>query len=104
MGRRHKIDIAADIIEIAMNGVKKTSIVYLANLNFTIFGQYLKLLSEKGFVEVENGLVYTTDRGIDFLAKYKDLMHFWGGAKEDMPQSLNGSVLSPSLKREADIR
>ena len=104
MGRRNKIDIAADIIEIAMNGVKKTSIVYLANLNFTIFGQYLKLLSEKGFIEVENGLVYTTERGIDFLVKYKDLMHFWGGAKEDMPQSLNGSVLSHSLKRDADIR
>ena len=104
MGRRNKIDIAADIIAIAMNGVKKTSIVYLANLNFTIFGQYLKLLSEKGFIEVENGLVYTTERGIDFLVKYKDLMHFWGGAKEDMPQSLNGSVLSHSLKREADIR
>ena len=104
MGRRNKIDIAADIIAIAMNGVKKTSIVYLANLNFTIFGQYLKLLSEKGFIEVENGLVYTTERGIGFLVKYKDLMHFWGGAKEDMPQSLNGSVLSHSLKRDADIR
>jgi len=103
MGRRHKIDIAADIIALAMNGVKKTSIVYMANLNFTIFGQYLKLLSEKGFVEVDNGLVYATDRGIDFLVKYKDLMDFWGGAKNDLPQSLNGFVFSHSFKREADI-
>jgi len=103
MGRRHKIDIAADIITLAMKGVKKTSIVYMANLNFTIFGQYLKLLSEKGFVEVDNGLVYATDRGIDFLVKYKDLMHFWGGAKDDMPQSLNGFVFSHSLKREDDV-
>ena len=104
MGRRHKIDIAADIIALAMSGAKRTSIVYQANLNFTIFGQYLKLLLEKGFVEVDNGLVYTTDRGIDFLVKYKDLMHFWRGAKEDMPQSLNGFVFSHSLKREADIK
>ncbi len=103
MGRRHKIDIAADIIALAMSGVKKTSIVYQANLNFTIFGEYLKLLSEKGFVELDNGLVYTTDRGIDFLVKYKDLMHFWGGAKDDVPQSLNGFVFSRSLKREADV-
>lgn len=103
MGRRHKIDIAADIIALAMSGVKKTSIVYRANLNFTMFGEYLKLLSEKGFVELDNGLVYTTDRGIDFLVKYKDLMHFWGGAKDDVPQSLNGFVFSPSREREADL-
>jgi predicted transcriptional regulator len=103
MGRRHKVDIAADIIAVAMNGVKKTNIVYLTNLNFTIFGQYLKLLSEKGFVEVDNGLVYTTDRGINFLVKYKDLMSFWGGAKNDLPQSPNGFVFSHSFKREADV-
>ena len=86
-----------------MSGEKRTSIVYRANLNFTIFGQYLKLLSEKGFVEVDNGLVYTTDRGIDFLVKYRDLMHFWGGAKDDVTQSLNGVVFSHSFKREGDI-
>jgi predicted transcriptional regulator len=61
--RRSKTDIAVDILRVAMNGAKKTQIVYEANLNFNITRKYLKMLNDKEFIRHEDGLFITTDKG-----------------------------------------
>jgi predicted transcriptional regulator len=61
--RRSRIDIATDILRLAMNGAKKTHIVSEANLNFNIVQKYLEMLNEKELIRHENGLFITTNKG-----------------------------------------
>ena len=74
--KRTNLEIRADILKIAMDGAKKSHIVYKANLNFAIIKDYLKDLSSVGLLSLPtNGskLYTTTDKGIDFI-KYMDGM------------------------------
>ncbi|MHB8100903.1 MAG: winged helix-turn-helix domain-containing protein [Methanosarcina sp.] len=61
--RRSRTDIAVDILKVAMNGAKKTHIVYSVNLNFNIAQKYLEMLNEKELIRHEKGLFITTDKG-----------------------------------------
>jgi len=71
--RRSRTDIAVDILRVAMNGVKKTHIVYEVNLNFNIAQKYLQMLNEKELIRRENGLFITTDKGKAFQKIAKEL-------------------------------
>jgi len=61
--RRSKIDISADILNIATKGANKTQIVYGANLNFDIANKYLDMLQNKGLIEQNGDMYLTTDKG-----------------------------------------
>ncbi|RJS89991.1 transcriptional regulator [Candidatus Bathyarchaeota archaeon] len=74
--RRNNLDIMAEILEIARLGAKKTWIVYKANLNFKIVKEYLSELMEKGLLERDGSLYYTTDRGLEFLEEYENFKKF----------------------------
>lgn len=71
--RRSRTDIVEAILKISMNGVKKTHIVYEANLNFNVAKQYLEILKEKGLIKQENGLFITTEKGRIFQETAKEL-------------------------------
>lgn len=72
--RRSESDILAEILYLANEGgIKKTSIVYQANLNFTIIEGFLSELLERGLIEVKDKIYETTDRGITFLHHYEEL-------------------------------
>ena len=74
--RRNDLDICADILQVAKAGAKKTQIVYQANLNFKIVKKYLTRLIETGMLDtVEDKRLYTTtNRGMDFLEQYNELI------------------------------
>jgi predicted transcriptional regulator len=63
------LDITIAILKIAMDGAKKTQIVYGANLNSTIANKYLARLEEKHLIEQKGNLFVTTDKG----RMYKDM-------------------------------
>jgi predicted transcriptional regulator len=71
--RRSRTDIAVDILRVAMNGAKKTHIVYEVNLNFNIAQKYLEMLKDKELIRHENGLFITTDKGKVFQEMAKEL-------------------------------
>jgi predicted transcriptional regulator len=71
--RRSRTDIAVDILKVAMNGAKKTHIVYAVNLNFNITQKYLEMLNEKELIRRENGLFITTDKGKVFQEMAKEI-------------------------------
>ena len=71
--RRSRTDIAVDILRVAMNGAKKTHIVYEVNLNFNIAQKYLEMLNEKELIRHENGLFITTNKGKVFQEMAKEL-------------------------------
>ena len=74
------MDIIASILESAVNGAKKTRIMYKATLNFKQLQRYLPLLIKRELIicsETSKGGVYkTTEKGLDFLQKYKELRKF----------------------------
>lgn len=74
MGRRHKLDIYADILRLATNGTKTTKLVYQANTNFTNIKRYLETLRKRELIEFNGGNPYTTEKGFCFLEKYEELM------------------------------
>jgi predicted transcriptional regulator len=72
---RSRTDIAAAILEIAVDGAIKTRIMYKAFLSFPQLKEYLSVLEEKGlldFVAVDREY-RTTDKGRQFLKMYKDV-------------------------------
>jgi predicted transcriptional regulator len=49
--KRQTYDVAAEILFLAMSGVKKTKILYSCNLSFTMCDKYIRLLLGNGFLE-----------------------------------------------------
>jgi len=71
--RRSRIDIIMDVLEVAIKGVNKTSVVYKSNLNFKVAQKYLELLQKHGMVENQGNIYTTTEKGNLFLKKAKEL-------------------------------
>ncbi|TQD25329.1 hypothetical protein FKV42_09855 [Methanolobus vulcani] len=67
--RRSRLDITIAILKIAVDGAKKTQIVYGANLNSTIANKYLTRLEEKQLIMQKDNIFVTTDKG----KMYKDM-------------------------------
>ena len=77
--KRSEMEMAADILQVAKNGAKKSHIVYKANLNFKIMNEYLNHLITSGLItgpEGKNRIFRTTDKGIDYLNHFEDLKDY----------------------------
>ena len=72
MKNRSRLDIAAEILKVANDGVLKTKIMYLAYLSFDQLEEYLALLTHNGLLEydLKKRQYKTTGKGQDFLVKY----------------------------------
>jgi len=71
--RRNRIDITVDILKVAINGAKKTQIVYQANLNHNIAKKYIVLLTDNELIKQQEGLFTTTDKGRAYQEMVKEL-------------------------------
>ena len=74
--RRCRFEIMGEILSIAADGVRKTTIVYRANLNFNVVNRYLDLLIREGLINAAAGSEMkfkTTEQGLGFLKAYKNL-------------------------------
>jgi len=70
---RYSLEIVTDMLLIASVKVRKTRLMYQANLNFRQSEKYLKSLLESGLVECRDDSCYLiTRRGKDFLQMYDD--------------------------------
>jgi predicted transcriptional regulator len=72
---RSRTDIAAAILEVAIDGAVKTRIMYSAFLSFPQLKEYLAVLQEKGLLDyLPTDREYrTTEKGKLFLKMYKDV-------------------------------
>jgi predicted transcriptional regulator len=73
---RSRIEIVANILEIAKNGAGKTRIMYLGNLSFDLLEKYLDMLSTCGLLQQQNDPDRTyvvTEKGQRFLEDYYEL-------------------------------
>ena len=85
---RGKIQIMGDVLALGTSGIKKTHIMYKANLSYEQVHLYLGELIEKRLIEQDvssDGVVYrTTEKGREFLLCYTRLVDF---LEEEVPES-----------------
>jgi predicted transcriptional regulator len=75
---RDRIEITANILEIAKDGSRKTRIMYLGNLSFDLVQKYLSQLEQLNLVEVKDTpggekMYYITQKGDRFLSDFREL-------------------------------
>jgi predicted transcriptional regulator len=77
---RGKIQIMGDVLALATSGIKKTHIMYRANLSYEQVYLYLGELIGKRLISQDvspDGVVYrTTEKGREFLLYYTRLVEF----------------------------
>lgn len=74
--RRGKFEIIGEILSLTTEPSAKTSVVYRANLNFSIVNRYLDLLLRNGLVRVTGGSskkYQITEKGLEFLDAFRNL-------------------------------
>jgi predicted transcriptional regulator len=79
MKRRARMEIVADILEVAKEETPKLKIMYQASLSFSQLTTYLNFLLKSGLIQKlkMNGKVLykTTSKGNQYLKSYKELKH-----------------------------
>lgn len=101
--RRSRVDILAEILELALNPILKTQIMYKASLSFAQLHGYLLLMVRRGLLEViqdekGNRTAYrTTSKGLRFLAAYKEI-------KDLLGKRLLGETITLTQKKESKGR
>jgi predicted transcriptional regulator len=101
--KRSLIEVFSHILTIASEkgGVNKTRIVYRANLNFVRAEEYLQLLIELGFLDyLQEGRFMTTEKGCQFLVKYKDVLELFGKPSADVYMGPNGEKVKRLIVSE----
>lgn len=77
---RGKIQIMGDVLALATSGIKKTHIMYRANLSYEQVHLYLGELIQKKLITQDvspDGVVYrTTEKGREFLLYYNRITEF----------------------------
>lgn len=71
---RGRLDIIADILNVASLDAKKTQIMYQANLSYKVLQKYLTEITDAGLInfESEKKCFALTSKGCMFLEKYKE--------------------------------
>ena len=76
-GHRNRLEIIADILEVAKEGQLKTRILYDGNLSFAQLNEYLALMIKMGLLEVnmdnEKRVYRTTNKGFKYLESYEEI-------------------------------
>jgi predicted transcriptional regulator len=84
---RGKIQIMGDVLALATSGIRKTHIMYKANLSYEQVYLYLEELIGKRLVDQDvssDGVIYrTTEKGREFLLYYTRLIEFLEEQKQE---------------------
>lgn len=75
--KRDKLEIIKDILKSIKNkSAKKTHILYKANLSPQMLNNYLAILIKKKLIKINNNSYHITDKGRDYINKYKFITEF----------------------------
>lgn len=84
MTRRNNFQINRDILVLAINGARKTRLVYGSNLNFSLIKDYLADLIARGMITLTGTKYITTDRGLEFIRKMASVESIYQFSQPDM--------------------
>ena len=104
---RGKIQIMGDVLALGTSGIKKTHIMYRANLSYEQVHLYLGELIGKRLISQDvssDGVIYrTTEKGREFLLHYTRLVEFLEAEAEEK-QEPEVESSSPYISSRAWIR
>ena len=95
--RRDRLYIIAEILEVALEGVLKTQVMYKANLSFAQLNEYLHLMLDLNLLELskntERHVYKTTQKGIRYLESYRKIKELLKKEDESLtPRNGNSGV------------
>ena len=95
--RRDRLYIIAEILEVALEGVLKTQVMYKANLSFAQLNEYLKLMLDLNLLNLSDNSgkhVYkTTSKGVRYLESYRKIRDLLKKEDESLtPRNGNSGV------------
>ena len=75
---RDRLDIIADILNIASREAKKTQIMYQANLSYKVLKRYLNEIVTASLISFENNkhCYILTGKGLEYLDAYKEYARY----------------------------
>jgi predicted transcriptional regulator len=86
---RGSLDIVQEVLSIVSVKVRKTRIMYGANLSFAQVEKYLTLLKRSGLLEYDGDSGYLiTDMGIKFLQLYDDYLERSTRMREEVEKTM----------------
>lgn len=101
---RGKIEIMGDVLNLSTEGIRKTRLMFLANLSYEQLFNYLEELQERGFIEQLNeteGTMYkTTNSGRNFLESYRGMIQILNGDSLELPHEACLPNLQSQQKHE----
>jgi len=71
---RRSLEIAREVLSIVLVKVRKTRIMYGANLSFVQLEKYLSALLGSGLLKYDDSGYLITERGKEFLGLYEDYL------------------------------
>ena len=71
--RRNAFEIQADLLGIAVEGSRKTRLVYQGNLNFNVIKPHLERMLKAGLMDLIDGFYITTEKGRRFIQRFQAL-------------------------------
>lgn len=95
---RGKIQIMGDVLSLATSGIKKTHIMYRANLSYEQVYLYLEELISKGLIIQDvstDGVMYRiTEKGREFLSDYMHITELLEEGKQEQEVELHSPYIS----------
>ena len=86
---RRSLDIVREVLSIALVKVRKTKIMYGANLNFLQVEKYLRILQGSGLLEFDGDSGYLiTETGLEFLQLYEAYLERSTRLREDVERNM----------------
>lgn len=76
--RRSRIDTLCDILTISTNGIKKTHILYRANLSHQQLEKFLEVLISKELLMKKSDSYQTTSKGLAFIEEFAKIQSLMG--------------------------
>jgi len=95
---RRRLDIVREMLSIASVRVRKTRIMYQANLNYNTLEKYLTGLLESGLVKCDGDSCYSiTSKGELFLQMYDDYLERCRHIREEIDETARERLLLESI-------
>ena len=95
---RHSLDIVRDMLSVASVRVRKTRIMYQANLSFVQVEKYLHDLLARGLLNHDGDSFYLiTEKGLEFLKLYNDYVERRRLLKEEEVRSTKDRQLLENM-------
>ena len=92
--KRSRLETVNVILSLSTNGIKKTHIMYKANMSHGQLEKYLEMLVSKGLLEKLAEFYNTTEKGLEFIKDFKKIQYLMEEDSSDAPREIRMEELS----------